>query len=57
MCGGILYLMEHIKIKHIIITKQYENSENYRKFLSIAKTKKIKIYHTLKYLIKNLEMI
>lgn len=43
MCGGILYLMEHIKIKHIIITKQYENSENYRKFLSIAKTKKIKI--------------
>ena len=37
MCGGILYLMEHIKIKHIIITKQYENSENYRKFLKVAK--------------------
>lgn len=43
MFGGILYLMENIKINQIIITKQYENSENYEKFLSIAKTKKINV--------------
>lgn len=35
--------MENIKINQIIITRQYENSENYEKFLSIAKTKKINV--------------
>lgn len=35
--------MGNIKINQIIITRQYENSENYEKFLSIAKTKKINV--------------
>ena len=41
--GGILTLMEKIKIEKIIICKQGEVSENYKKFLNILKSKKIKV--------------
>ncbi len=35
-CGGILYLMEHIKVKNIIISKQGKESSNYNKFKNIV---------------------
>ena len=35
--------MQEIKVKNIIISKQFEASENYQKFLKIAKEKKIKV--------------
>ena len=40
MCGGLLYIIEEIKVKNIIIGKQYETCENYKKFINIVKTKK-----------------
>ena len=36
--------MKNIKIKNIIIGKQYESSENYQKFLKIVIDKKINVY-------------
>lgn len=41
--GGILYLLQEIKVNNIIIGKQFENSENYQKLLEIIKEKRIKI--------------
>ena len=41
--GGILYLLEKIKVKQVIIGKQFEESENYKKFIQIIKDKKIKV--------------
>ena len=41
--GGILTLMEKIQIEKIIICKQGEVSENYKKFLNILKSKKNKV--------------
>lgn len=40
-CGGILYLMEHIKVKNIIISKQGKESSNYNKFKNIVLDKGI----------------
>lgn len=40
---GILYVMEILNIKNIVIGKQYDKSENFDKFLKIAKQKNIKI--------------
>ena len=34
--GGVLYIMENMKIKNIIIGKQFETSENLQKFLDIV---------------------
>ena len=42
-CGGILYLINEIKVNNVIIGKQYEQYENYKKFIEIAKSKKINI--------------
>lgn len=42
--GGILSVMKEIFVKNAIISKQFENSENYEMFLQIAKEKNIKIY-------------
>lgn len=42
-CDAILYLLEKIKIKQIIIGKQFEESKNYKKFIEIIKNKKIKV--------------
>ena len=33
MCGGILYIMEEILVKNMVIGKQYEMCENYKKFI------------------------
>lgn len=41
--GGILTILEELKIGKIFISKQIENSENYQKFLSIVKDKKINV--------------
>lgn len=35
MCGGILTLIKKLKVKNIIITKQKEESENFKEFLKI----------------------
>ena len=41
--GGILYLLQNIKIENVIIGKQFENSENYEEFSEIIKQKNIKL--------------
>ena len=43
MYGGILTVLEELKISKAIISKQCENSENYKKFEQIVKDKKIKV--------------
>ena len=42
-CGGILYLMEHLKVKNIIISKQGKGSSNYNKFKNIVLDKGISV--------------
>lgn len=41
--GGILTVMEELKVGRIIISKQGEDSENYNKFKEIVRKKKIKV--------------
>ena len=41
--GGILAVLEELKVGKVIIGKQYENSENYEKFLTIIKDKNISV--------------
>lgn len=36
-------MMEELKVKNAIISKQGENSENYKKFIQIAKQKHVKV--------------
>lgn len=38
--GGLLYVLENIKVKHVIISKQGEMCENYKRFKEIVKNKK-----------------
>lgn len=42
-CGGLLYVIQEIKVKNIIIGSQFEEYENYKKIEKIAKQKKINI--------------
>ncbi len=42
-CKAMLYIMEHMKVKNAIISKQEEISENYNEFLKIVNEKKINI--------------
>ena len=42
-CGGLLYVMEKIKVNNVIIGKQNESSDNYEKFKKIVKNKKIRV--------------
>ena len=42
-CKGLIYIMENIKIKHLIISKQPKNCNNFEEFLEIAKIKNINI--------------
>jgi competence protein ComEC len=42
-CDGVMYLMEKIKVKNVIIAKQFEKSNNYERFKRIVKNKKIKV--------------
>lgn len=41
--AGLLYIIQEIKVKNIIIGKQYETCENYEKFKKIVKEKNIKV--------------
>ena len=41
--GGILTLLEELKVKKVFIAKQGENSDNYKKFLNIIKQKKVDV--------------
>ena len=41
--GGLLTVMETLKVGQVIISKQGEESENYRKFKEIVRKKKIKV--------------
>ena len=41
--GGLFYLMENINVKKIIIGKQAENSENFKKLLKIVDDENIKL--------------
>ena len=41
--GGILTILQELKVGRVIIPEQGENSENYEKFLKIVKEKKIKV--------------
>ena len=41
--GGILTILEQLKVKKVIINKQGEDSENYEEFKNIIKKKKIKV--------------
>ena len=43
MLDGLLYIMQEIRVRNIIIGKQYETSENYKKFITIVKDKNIKV--------------
>ena len=43
MFGGLLYIMQEIKVNNVIIGKQYEKCENYTKFIEIVKKKNIKV--------------
>ncbi len=41
--GGIMTILEELSVKNIVIGKQYQDCENYKKFLNIVKEKKIKV--------------
>lgn len=43
-CGSILHLLREIKVKKIIIGKQFEDSENYQKFLKLVKERNVKVH-------------
>lgn len=40
-CQGFIYLLNNMKIKNIILSKQYESTNNFEEIISIAKKKKI----------------
>ena len=42
-CGGILTIMEKVKVKNIIISEQAEHSENYERFKKLMIHKKIRL--------------
>lgn len=44
MFGGLLYILQEIKVETVIIGKQYESSENYEKFKVIVNNKKINVH-------------
>ena len=41
--GGILTLLQELKVNNVIIGKQFETSENYEKFIQIVKEKKLNV--------------
>ena len=43
IAGGLLYVINEIRVGTVIIGKQYENSENYNKFIKLVKEKEINI--------------
>lgn len=45
--GGIMTVLQELKVKKVYISKQVEKSENYEKFLDIVSNKKIKVYEVV----------
>ena len=43
MFGGLIYILEHMKVKNVVIGIQYENSSQYEKVINIIKEKEIKL--------------
>lgn len=43
MFGGLLTVMQELKVDKVVICKQGKDSENYRMFKKIVKGKKIKV--------------
>lgn len=43
MCGGLFTIIEELKVKKVIISKQGEKSENFEKFKEIINKKKIEV--------------
>ena len=41
--GGLLSIMEELKVGKVVISRQGEDSENYQKFKSVVREKKIKV--------------
>lgn len=41
---GLIKIIEELKVKKIIVGKQFENSENYKEFVNLVKKKDIKVY-------------
>ncbi len=48
MLDGILEIIKELKVNNIVISKQYEKSENYEEFKNIVKDKSIKLIVTKK---------
>lgn len=46
-CQGLIYVLENLKVKNVLIGEQYEEYQNYQKLKEVATRKAIKIY-TLK---------
>lgn len=42
--GGLLTIMKELRVKNVIIGKQFETCENYEEFKKIVKEKKIKVH-------------
>lgn len=42
-CGGLIYLLENIKVEKILIGKQFEKNENFEYIVNLANKKDIKI--------------
>ncbi len=42
--GGLLKVMQELKVKNVVIPKQFQESENFETFKQIAKTKKINVF-------------
>lgn len=40
---GLYTILENLKVRNVVIGKQFQNSENYQKFLKIVRSKKINI--------------
>ena len=44
MLGGLLYILQEIKVETVIIGKQYEASENYKEFQRIVNNRKVNVH-------------
>ena len=42
-CKGFIYLLNNIKVKNIILSKQYKTTPNFEEIISIANRKKIEV--------------
>lgn len=42
-CQGLIYIMEKMKVRNVIIGKQFEDCANYQEFLKIVKKNKLKV--------------